>query len=121
MANTWCPCPTNVKIRPLHKSSMKKVTIKANLPTDLEFSTNWHQRDAFAAIVAREALAAGVHCYASIHQEGIAMMPMFEFDGNEPGFIGHLLHAVRRGIPSIEITDQADRLGLGRIANEIDS
>jgi hypothetical protein len=48
------------------------------------------------------------------------MMAVFEFNVEQPGTIGHLLHGMRVGIPLIEIANEADGFGMGCIADKID-
>jgi hypothetical protein len=48
------------------------------------------------------------------------MVAMREFDIQDPGFVGASVHGIGGGVPTIEVSDQAYRLRLGRDANEID-
>jgi hypothetical protein len=47
-------------------------------------------------------------------------MAVLEFDTEQPGAIGHLFHRMGFRIPLIEIANQANGFGVGRIADEID-
>lgn len=48
------------------------------------------------------------------------MMPVLEFHGPEPRFVGHLFHGMRRRIPMVKVAYQAHRLGVRCDANKID-
>jgi hypothetical protein len=45
---------------------------------------------------------------------------VLEIDGQEPGTVSHVLHGMGGRIPIVEISHQADRRGLGRVADKID-
>jgi len=83
-------------------------------------STDRHEGHALAFVVACDSLSARIESEDAIHQKSVAMMAVLEFDAEEPGAIGHLFHGMSVRIPLVEITNEADGFGLGRIADEID-
>ena len=55
----------------------------------------------------------------AVHQEGIAMMAVAQLHREKPRAVGRLLHWIRGWIPLIEISDEADRLSLGRVTDKV--
>src|ERR1043166_1053034 len=82
-------------------------------------SAHRDKRNPRAVIVTRDSLRAWIQRQSAIDEECVTMMAMLEFHRQKPRAIGHLLHGMRCRIPAVEISDEADRLRLGRIADEI--
>lgn len=84
-------------------------------------STHRHEGDAFSLVIAGDALGAGVEGQLPIDPEGVAMVAVAQFDHDQPGAVGLAAHRVGGRVPAVEIAEQADCLGLGCIADEIDT
>src|SRR5882724_2937768 len=73
-------------------------------------STHGHERNALAFVVASDSLCPGIESEDTVHQEGIAMMAVFELNAQQPGTIGHMLHRIGLWVPLVEIANEADGL-----------
>ena len=83
-------------------------------------STYWHEGHALAFVVPSNSLRARIERQDAVHQKSVAMMTVFEFNAEQPGAIGHLFHGMGVRVPLVEIANEADGFGMGRIADEID-
>lgn len=77
-------------------------------PARTDQSTHWKQRNPFAFIIARDPLGLGVEGENAVDQERIPMVAVLQFESQEPGAVGHVLHRVRIGVPLIEIAHETD-------------
>src|ERR1035441_764468 len=82
-------------------------------------STYRHQADALSFIIPGNALSARVKGQDPIHQEGVPVMTMFQFHGDQPATVGHLFHRIGRRVPPVEVADEAHGFGLRRLANKV--
>lgn len=82
--------------------------------------TDGDQRDFFVAFVAGDALGLGVQSRLAVNEELVMMMPVMERNLNEPGAIGLPFHREGGRVPVVEIADEVDLSGRGRVADEID-
>src|ERR1017187_919109 len=83
-------------------------------------SAHRHEANAFAFVVAGDALGVGIESQDAVHQEGIAMVAMLQFNHEQPGTVRHLFHRMSGRVPLVEITDQGDGFGFWGVADEID-
>ena len=83
-------------------------------------SAHRHEADAFAFIVAGDALGVGVESQDAVHQEGIAMVAVLQFHREQPGTVRHLFHRMGGRVPLVEVADQAHGFGLCGVAHETD-
>jgi hypothetical protein len=81
-------------------------------PDPLDRSAHRHEADAFAFVVAGDALGVGVDGQDAVHQEGIAMVAMLQFNHEQPGTVRHLFHWMGGRVPLVEVADQAHGFGL---------
>ena len=80
-----------------------------------------NERNPLPFVIPRDSLRARIESEHAVHQKSVAMMSVLEFYAEQPRAIRHLFHGMRLGIPLIEIANQTDGFGVGRIADEIDS
>jgi hypothetical protein len=80
----------------------------------------WHERYALPFVIPSNSLRARIESENAIHQKGIAVMAVLEFNAEQPGAIGHLFHRVGVGVPLVEIANEAYGFGVECIADEID-
>ncbi len=78
-----------------------------------------HEGDSVSLVVFGDPLGHGVEREYLVDEEGVALVSVMHFHGGEPDAVGLLAHGVGLGVPTIEITDEADLVGGGVIAVEI--
>src|ERR1051325_1587169 len=79
-----------------------------------------NKRNPLPLVIASNSLRARIESEDPIHQKRVAMMTVLEFNAEQPGAIGHLFHRMCLGIPLVKIANEAHRVGLWRVADEID-
>jgi len=82
-------------------------------------STDRQQRNFFSVEIARDALCFRVERPLAVHQKAVVMMAVVELDLKEPGAVRLPFHQVRLRIPVIEIPNDRNVFGFGRVADKV--
>jgi len=77
------------------------------------------ERYALTFVVSRDTLSLRVKGQDTIDQESVPVVPVLQFEGEEPRAIRHVFHGMHRWVPLVKVTHQADGFRLRSVADEV--